>query len=101
MPIYVYKCDNGHVFEVLQQIDDPPPPKCKECESPVKKALTSAGLIGKTSGFSSSSVTPEATAKFKGTEGGKESLRKEELFIQKMPGFDKRKSMRKKMREQS
>lgn len=99
MPIYVYKCDGGHVFELLQKVGDPPPEKCTECDLPAKKALTSAGLIGKTSGFSPSSVTPEATAKFTGSGGGKERVRKEEVLIQKMPGFKKRAAMRKKSRE--
>lgn len=97
--MYVYKCDGGHVFELLQKIGDPPPAKCKECDLPVKKALTTAGLIGKTSGFSPSSVTPEATARFTGSEGGKGRVRKEEVLIQKMPGFSERAAMRKKSRE--
>jgi putative FmdB family regulatory protein len=96
MPIYVYKCDEGHIFEMLQNINDPPTRECKECGAPVKKALTSAGLIGQTSGFSGKSVTPEATARFKGAKGGKGQMRKEEVFVQKMPGFDKRAAKRKK-----
>lgn len=96
MPIYVYKCEEGHVFEQLQKINDPPPSGCKECGAPVKKTLTSAGLIGKTSGFSGESVTPESTARFTGGEGGRSRVRKEEVLIQKMPGFDKRAAKRKK-----
>ena len=99
MPIYVYKCDGGHVFELLQNVGDPPPDKCKECDLPAKRTLTTAGLIGKTSGFSPSSITPEATARFTGTEGGKGRGRNEEVLIQKMPGFDKRAAKRKQSRE--
>lgn len=95
MPIYVYKCDKGHIFELLQKIGDPAPPHCQECDAPVKKALTTAGLIGQTSGFKSESVTPEAAARFAGGEGGKAQRRREDVFIQKLPGFDKRKAGRK------
>ncbi len=100
MPIYVYKCENGHLFELLQKMDDPPPEHCNECDAPVEKALTSAGLISKTSGFSADSITPEASAQFtRSAEGGREGLRKEEVFIQKTPGFDERAKMRKKKRK--
>ncbi len=100
MPIYVYKCENGHLFELLQKMDDPPPEHCKECDAPVEKALTSAGLISKTSGFSADSITPEASAQFtRSAEGGREGLRKEEVFIQKTLGFDERAKMRKKKRK--
>ena len=72
MPIYVYRCDNGHLFELLQKIGDPPPENCNECDAPVKKVLTSAGLISKTSGFSTESITPEASARFSSeAEGGR------------------------------
>lgn len=100
MPIYVYKCENGHLFELLQKMDDPPPEHCNECDAPVDKALTSAGLISKTSGFSAESITPEASAQFtRSAEGGRGGLRKEEVFIQKTLGFDERAKMRKKKRK--
>ncbi len=97
MPIYVYKCENGHLFELLQKMDDPPPEHCNECDAPVEKALTSAGLISKTSGFSADSITPEASAQFtRSAEGGRGGTRKEEVFMQKMPGFDVRAKERRK-----
>jgi len=66
----------------------------------VEKALTSAGLISKTSGFSAESITPEASAQFtRSAEGGRGGLRKEEVFIQKTLGFDERAKMRKKKRK--
>lgn len=78
----------------------PPPEHCNECDAPVEKALTSAGLISKTSGFSAESITPEASAQFtRSAEGGRGGLRKEEVFIQKTLGFDERAKMRKKKRK--
>jgi len=40
MPIYEYKCVNGHQFEVLQQTNDEPLQKCKLCEAEVKKIIS-------------------------------------------------------------
>ena len=81
-------------------MDDPPPEHCNEYDSPVEKAITSAGLISKTSGFSADSITPEASAQFtRSAEGGRGGLRKEEVFIQKTLGFDERAKMRKKKRK--
>src|SRR3954452_12331938 len=31
VPIYEYKCDKGHVFEVMQRMTDDPVKKCPEC----------------------------------------------------------------------
>jgi putative FmdB family regulatory protein len=31
MPIYEYQCENGHSFEVLQKMDEPPLEKCQLC----------------------------------------------------------------------
>src|SRR5207247_5610830 len=31
VPIYEYRCPNGHLFELFQRIDEPPPEKCEVC----------------------------------------------------------------------
>ena len=52
MPIYEYRCPNGHVFEVFQRMDDPPPEKCEVCgESPVQRVLLPVAVHFKGSGF--------------------------------------------------
>ncbi|MFZ5471885.1 MAG: FmdB family zinc ribbon protein [Myxococcota bacterium] len=35
MPIYEYSCQQcGNVVDVLQKVDDPPPPQCENCSAP-------------------------------------------------------------------
>jgi putative FmdB family regulatory protein len=51
MPIYEYKCENGHVFDVMQRMSDDPLKECRECGAPVKKVLQPVGISFKGSGF--------------------------------------------------
>ena len=52
MPIYEYRCPNGHVFELFQRIGDPPPAKCEICdEGPVERVLYPVAVHFKGSGF--------------------------------------------------
>ena len=51
MPIYEYRCENGHLFEVMQKIADPPLTECVECQAHVVKVLHSPAVHFKGSGF--------------------------------------------------
>jgi putative FmdB family regulatory protein len=52
MPIYEYRCPNGHVFELLQRIGDPAPGQCEVCgEGPVERVLYPVAVHFKGSGF--------------------------------------------------
>src|SRR4051812_43007810 len=52
MPIYEYKCPNGHVFELFQRFADAPIEVCQVCgASPVVKVLYPAAVHFKGSGF--------------------------------------------------
>ena len=51
MPIYEYKCDNGHVFDVMQRMSDEPLTKCEECGAPAVRVLHSPAVHFKGSGF--------------------------------------------------
>ena len=52
MPIYEYRCPNGHVFELLQRMGDPPPEVCEVCgEGPVERVLYPVAVHFKGSGF--------------------------------------------------
>lgn len=51
MPIYEYKCDNGHVFEVIQRMTDEPLHECEECGAPAARVLTPPAIHFKGSGF--------------------------------------------------
>ena len=52
MPIYEYKCPNGHVFERFHGMNDPPPETCDDCgEGPVQRVLYPVAVHFKGSGF--------------------------------------------------
>jgi len=51
MPIYEYKCEKGHVFDVMQRMSDDPLKECRECGASVKKVLQPVGISFKGSGF--------------------------------------------------
>ena len=52
MPIYEYRCPNGHLFERFQRMSDPPPDACEVCgEGPVEVVLYPVAVHFKGSGF--------------------------------------------------
>ncbi|HET7445187.1 MAG TPA: FmdB family zinc ribbon protein [Solirubrobacterales bacterium] len=51
MPIYEYKCENGHVFDVMQKMADEPLTECIECGAPAQRVLHSPAVHFKGSGF--------------------------------------------------
>jgi putative FmdB family regulatory protein len=51
MPIYEYKCDNGHVFDVIQKMSDEPLSKCQECGARAERVLHPVAVHFKGSGF--------------------------------------------------
>lgn len=52
MPIYEYRCPNGHLFELFQRMTDDPPDRCEVCgEGPVERVLYPVAVHFKGSGF--------------------------------------------------
>ena len=52
MPIYEYRCPNGHTFELFQRMTDPSPEVCEVCgASPLEKVLHPVPIFFKGSGF--------------------------------------------------
>jgi putative FmdB family regulatory protein len=51
VPIYEYKCENGHVFDVMQKMADEPLTECVECGAPAVRVLTAPAVHFKGSGF--------------------------------------------------
>jgi len=51
VPIYEYKCDNGHVFDVIQKMTDEALTECQECGAPAVRVLHSPAVHFKGSGF--------------------------------------------------
>ena len=51
MPIYEYKCENGHVFDVIQKMSDDALTECQECGAPAVRVLHPVAVHFKGSGF--------------------------------------------------
>ena len=51
MPIYEYKCEKGHVFEVMQRMTDDPVKKCPECKAKVQRVFHPVAVHFKGKGF--------------------------------------------------
>jgi putative FmdB family regulatory protein len=52
VPIYEYRCPNGHVFELFQKMGDAPPATCEVCDAgPLERVLYPVAVHFKGSGF--------------------------------------------------
>jgi putative FmdB family regulatory protein len=51
MPIYEYRCENGHTFEVMQRMTDEPVSTCSTCEAPVQRVFHPVAVHFKGKGF--------------------------------------------------
>src|SRR3954468_17023526 len=51
MPICEYRCENGHLFEVMQKITQDPVTVCEECGAPVQRVFHPIAVHFKGSGF--------------------------------------------------
>ena len=73
MPIYEYRCPEGHTFELMQRMSDPPASECQICGAgPVDKVLYPAAIHFKGSGFYSTEYG-RGGRKRDGTKGGDSS----------------------------
>jgi putative FmdB family regulatory protein len=51
MPIYEYRCPDGHQFEVIQSMTDDPVSECEVCGKPVERVFHPIAVHFKGSGF--------------------------------------------------
>jgi putative FmdB family regulatory protein len=51
MPIYEYRCEQGHTFEVMQRMSDDPVSSCTTCSAPVQRVFHPVAVHFKGSGF--------------------------------------------------
>jgi putative FmdB family regulatory protein len=51
MPIYEYRCEQGHTFEVMQRMTDDPLELCEEHGTPVQRVFHPVAVHFKGSGF--------------------------------------------------
>jgi putative FmdB family regulatory protein len=74
MPIYEYKCENGHVFDVIQRITDESLTECEECGAPAARVLYPVAVHFKGSGFYNTDYGKKKGAASNGAgEGASES----------------------------
>jgi putative FmdB family regulatory protein len=77
VPIYEYRCPNGHLFESFHRISDPDPEVCEICgAAPVVKVLHPVPIHFKGSGFYSTDYG--RGARKRDGEGGEPGAKKDE-----------------------
>jgi len=71
MPIYEYRCPNGHEFEVFQSMSDDPVEVCQECGAPVERIFRPVAVHFKGSGFYTTDYARKTKAS--SSDGSKDS----------------------------
>jgi putative FmdB family regulatory protein len=69
MPIYEYKCANGHVFDVIQKMSDEALSECQECGAPAERVLHPVAIHFKGSGFHNTDYGKKKTGANGSSEG--------------------------------
>jgi putative FmdB family regulatory protein len=69
MPIYEYRCENGHTFEVIQSMSADPVTACEECGAPVERVFNPVAIHFKGSGFHNTDYKKAGQAGKAGKEG--------------------------------
>jgi len=77
MPIYEYKCANGHVFDVIQRMSDEALSECQECGAPAERVLHPVAIHFKGSGFHNTDYGKKKTGANGGPSEGSSSGSKE------------------------
>jgi putative FmdB family regulatory protein len=62
MPIYEYRCLNGHTFEVIHSMSDDPVETCEVCGAPVERVFHPVAVHFKGSGFYTTDYASKAKA---------------------------------------
>ena len=74
MPTYVYKCENGHTFEVLQSMSEDALDTCETCGAPAQRVLFAPAVHFKGSGFYTTDYARKGKNKVGASDsGGSES----------------------------
>jgi len=74
VPIYEYRCPNGHTFERFQSMTAPPPEKCEVCgAAPLELVLYPIAIHYKGSGFYSTDYGKGRSGKKDGDSTGEPS----------------------------
>jgi putative FmdB family regulatory protein len=95
MPIYEYRCLNGHTFEVIQSMSDDPVETCEVCGAPVERVFHPVAVHFKGSGFYTTDYAKKAKAGAakdggsSGDSGGSDSGSSNETKSSSSDGGDK------------
>jgi putative FmdB family regulatory protein len=74
MPIYEYRCSNGHEFEVFQSMADDPVTTCEVCGAAVQRVFSPVAVHYKGSGFYTTDYAKKGSSKSSSSsEGGSKS----------------------------
>ena len=73
MPIYEYRCEQGHTFEVMQRMSDGPVESCETCEAPVSRVFHPVAVHFKGSGFYNTDYGTRKRARESGGDKGDKS----------------------------
>ena len=73
VPIYEYRCNNGHTFEVMQRMSDEPITSCEECGAPVERVFHPVAVHFKGKGFYTTDYGSKSRSKSASSEGGDSS----------------------------
>jgi putative FmdB family regulatory protein len=73
VPIYEYKCTNGHTFEAIQRMADDPLTDCEECGAPVERVFHPVAVHFKGSGFYTTDYGSKSKSKSSGSSEEGES----------------------------
>ncbi len=77
MPIYEYRCEHGHTFEVMQRMSDDPVQVCETCEAPVSRVFHPIAVHFKGSGFYNTDYGTRKRARENNSEKGEKSEKKD------------------------
>ena len=73
MPIYEYRCENDHTFEVMQSMADDPVTVCEVCGAPVERVFRPVAVHFKGSGFYTTDYAKKGANKSDSDGGSKSS----------------------------
>jgi putative FmdB family regulatory protein len=76
MPIYEYRCENGHEFEVFQSMSEDPVAVCVECGAACERVLSAPAVHFKGSGFYTTDYARKGAKKAASDGGGDKSAEK-------------------------
>ena len=75
MPIYEYRCEKGHTFEVMQRMSDDALDSCEQCAAPATRVLHAPAVHFKGSGFYNTDYGTKKRAREKSAAEGAKKAR--------------------------